>query len=192
MVNVNIIWLIFGFIITLISGGAMGAVLNRRYQINDRKKAEERAKDPFKIRLEKVEDKQEFIPIGDGKHFVKKAYKIFKLINVSGKNIEQCKLIFEFDKYSKIANHKIITPKGTYQCTLAEKEKVKYAFLIKEFNKTNSIEFRFEQNVENLREGNGFENFWDAFLVDCTGFELEKITLEENKLPSVSNELPNY
>jgi len=185
MVELHVIWLIVGFLITLISGGAMGALINRRFQVSDRKKAEEKAKTPETIRLEKIEDKQEFVPVGDGKHFVKRAFKQFLLTNTSSKDVEKCKLIFEFDKFSKIADYKIITPKGIYQCTLTENEKVKYTFTIKEFNKTNQIEFQFEQNIENQDEKEGFENFWDAFLVDCTGIELIKITKEHTKLPSL-------
>ena len=183
MTQTQIILIIVGFFVTLISGGLMGARLNRYFQLKDRKENEEKEKQPDKITLEKIQDEQEFVPIGDGKHYVKKAYKTFLLINTCSKNIDKCTLIFAFDKYSIIANYNVLTPKGVYQCTLTEKETVKYVFAIKEFNKQNKIEFTFEQDIQELDNNEiGFENFWDVFLTDCTGIEIEKIASEQMTL----------
>lgn len=162
----------------------MGARLNRYFQLKDRKANEEKDKHPDKITLEKIQDKQGFIPVGDGKHYVKKAYKKFSLTNTSSKNIDKCTIIFAFDKYSIIANYDVLTPKGIYQCSLTEKETVKYVFSIKEFNKQNKIEFSFEQDIQEIDSNEiGFENFWDVFLIDCTGIEIEKITSEKFDKP---------
>lgn len=176
MTQTQIILIVVGYFVTLISGGLMGARLNRYFQLKDRKENEEKEKKPDTITLEKIQDEQEFVPIGDGKHYVKKAYKKFLLTNTSSKNIDKCTIIFAFDKYSVIANYNVITPKGSYQCVLTEKEIVKHTFSIKEFNKQNKIEFSFEQDIQDIVNNEiGFENFWDVFLTDCTGFEIEKI-----------------
>jgi hypothetical protein len=176
MTQTQSIFIVVGYIVTLVSGGLMGAGLNRYFHLKDRRENEEKEKKPDILTLEKIQDEQEFVSIGDGKHYVKKAYKRFHLINSSSKNIDKCTIIFEFDKYSVIANCNALTPKGTYQCLLKEKENGKYVFAIKEFNKLNKIEFIFEQDIqEMIEDGIGFGNFWDVFLTDCTGFEIEKI-----------------
>ena len=181
--QLTIILLIVGYVVTFISGGLGGAYLTRRFELKDRKVQKEKEKVPDTILLEQIEDKQGFTPIGDGNHHVPKAYKRFLLTNTSSINIKKCKLIFEFDKFSAIANYKIITPKGKYQCLFVEGTKIKYVFEIKDFNKTNVIEFQFEQEILNITgEEKGVENFWAAFLVDCKGVELERRTKEQTQL----------
>lgn len=190
MVEISAIKLVIGFVITLVSGGACGALLNRHFQLSDRKKNEEKEMLPEQITIKKVKDEQLFKPTGDGKHFVSIANKEFVLINTSKKDIPSCQLIFEFDKFSIIGNHWVMTPKGVYQCALSENQPTRYVFDIKEFNRQNEITFKFEQSViydDNQKvEQGGFINFYDVFLLGCTGFELHKILDDTNKLSIIA------
>lgn len=191
MIEISVIKLVIGFVITLVSGGAAGALINRYFQISDRKKNEQKELTPEKITIEKVKDEQLFIPVGDGKHFVSMAHKEFVLVNTSKKDIPTCQLIFEFDKYSVIGKCNVVTPKGVYQCELREHQPTKYVFDIKEFNRQNSITFKFEQSVTYDQNGervdqNGFINFYDVFLLGCTGIELEKKLDTTKKLPTIN------
>lgn len=190
MIEISVVKLVIGFIITLVSGGAAGALLNRYFQLSDRKKNEEKELTPEKITIEKVKDEQLFKPVGDGKHFVSMANKEFVLVNTSKKDIPSCQLIFEFDKYSVIGHYNVVTNKGVYQCELREQQPTKYVFDIKEFNRQNTITFKFEQSVTYELNGeqvdqNGFINFYDVFLLGCTGVELEKILDDTKKLPTI-------
>lgn len=176
----NYLLVIISSAISFITGGAMGAFINRYFLLKDRKKREEVEKLPEKLTLKTIKETvlshkpQKFENI-DCPNL---NYKEFVLYNNTVKDIDFCEIIFEFDKESQIVKDETISKTGINKIKKREQKTSEFVYELHHFNRTNEISFKF--HIANFSM-----NFFSAVVDKCTGVELEFIEIDIVEQPSI-------
>ncbi len=150
-------WL--GYIISFISGGFAGALINRYFLFRDR------AIKKLTLKIQKEEVKS-MIPLTiNGQSYLNLIFKKYCLINTSGADFEKIDIVFEFDKGAFIIKKEVISKKhGKNKFENTKRKPSELVYHIKNFNRKQEIEFTFE--VANISK-----NFFCAVVDNC-GIEI--------------------
>jgi predicted small secreted protein len=179
-VEINYLLVVISSTISFVTGGAMGAVLNRYFLLKDRRRQKEIEKLPEKLTLKTIKETViSHKPVNFEKiDCTNLNYKEFVLRNNTIKDIESCEVIFEFDKESKIAKDETISKTGIDRIKKREQKQSEFVYELKHFNRTNEITFKF--HIANFSM-----NFFSAVIDKCTGVELEFIEIDIVEQPSI-------
>lgn len=176
----NTLMIIGSYILTLISGGAMGAIITRYFVLRDRKRDKEKSLKPDFLTLKTIKEtvvSHKSIDF-NGNRCENLIYKEFILENKTAKDIELCEIIFEFDKDSLIAKEMTRSKKGVNTLQKRRQKSSEIVYELNHFNRTNKITFEFHVS--------GFsKNFFSAVVDKCTGVELEFIEIDIVEQPSI-------
>jgi len=176
----NYLLVIVTTVISFITGGAMGALINRYFLLKDRKKQKEVEKTPEKLTLKTIKESViSHKPMNfEGVECSNITYKEFILYNNTIKDIDSCEIIFEFDKESKIIKDETICKTGINKVTKRAQKTSEFVYELKHFNRTNEISFKFHVADFSM-------NFFSAVIDKCTGVELEFIVIDIVEQPSI-------
>ena len=163
-------WIVY--IIALLGGGLAGAFVTRYFVMRDRRLK--------KLALRTVrEEVRSIVPLTiKNKQFANLTYKEFILVNSTNQDFESLDLIFEFDKESEVVSEETHSKLGINKCDKAITKPSECTYVIKNFNRGQSIIFKFE--VAGITK-----NFFSA-VVDKTGVELDIEAAKAVEKPSIS------
>ena len=152
----------YGYIISFISGGLAGALLNRYFLVKDR------AIKKLTLQIEK-EEVRSMIPLTiNQKNYNNLIYKKFVLINTTREDLPSLDIVFEFDKGSEITSKEVASTKhGKNKFDFTERKPSELVYHVKNFNRKQQITFIFE--VANISE-----NFFCPIVDNC-GIEINVI-----------------
>ncbi len=176
----NYLLVIISSAISFVTGGAMGALINRYFFLSDRKKQKEIDKIPEKLTLKTIKETVlSHKPVEfEKENCTNLTYKEFVLLNKTMKDIDSCEIIFEFDKESKIVKDETLSKTGINSISKRAQKPSEFVYELRHFNRTNEISFKFHIS--------GFSmNFFSAVIDKCTGVELEFIEIDIVEQPSI-------
>jgi len=161
------------YIITLISGGAMGAFITRYFVLRDRKKDKEKSERPEFLTLKTIKESvvSHKPTIFDGNPCDNLIFKELVLENRTTKDVEHCEIIFEFDKDSQIIKEITKSKTGINSLPKRKQKDSEIVYELKHFNRTNKVTFEF--HVSSFSK-----NFFSAVIDKCTGIEIEFIEID--------------
>jgi len=164
-------WL--GYIITFISGGFAGAILNRIFHLRDK------AIKKLTLKIIKEEVKSIIPVIVNEKNYQNLISKKFVLHNTTNQDYPELDIVFEFDKGSEIVFKEISSQKhGTNKFAYTERKPSELVYHIKNFNRKQELAFSFEV-------GNITENFFCSIIDNC-GVDIIVVNSQSYNQPSIS------